>query len=247
MIKKYMMKTVKIKNIQRVGVRKVVDLTVEKNKTFVTANGIVVHNCNSVQPALRGFIEEFSNNCRFILTCNFKNRIIEPLHSRLAVIEFNTQKKDLAVLAGDFMVRMKKILTNENVKFDEKVLAELIIKHAPDWRRIIGECQRYSVSGELNPLAITGQSDENMAQLVGYLKTKDFKLMRSWVANNISLDTTAIIRRIYDATNETMKPESIPGAVLILADYSYRMSFMSDKEVGLVACLTELMSGVLWK
>lgn len=204
-------------------------------------------NANSVQPALRGFIEEFSNNCRFILTCNFKNRIIEPLHSRLAIIEFNTQKKDLAVLAGDFMVRMKKILANENIKYDEKVLAELIIKHAPDWRRIIGECQRYSVSGELNPLSITGQSDENMAQLVGYLKNKDFKLMRAWVANNISLDTVAIIRRIYDSSNDVMKPESIPGAVLILADYSYKSAFVSDKELNLVACLTELMGGVIWK
>lgn len=205
------------------------------------------HLTNQTQDALRGFIEEFSNNCRFILTCNFRNKIIEPLHSRLAVIEFNTSKKDLVKLAEQFMGRMQFILKKEGVKFDEKILAELIIKHAPDWRRIIGECQRYSTSGELNPLSIIGQSDQCIAELVKYLKDKDFKSMRSWVANNMSLDGVVVFRRLYDASNEIMKPTSIPGAVLVLADYMYKSSFCSDRELNTVACLVELMSEVEWK
>jgi DNA polymerase III delta prime subunit len=204
-------------------------------------------NPQSTQPALRGFIEEFSNNCRFILTCNFKNRLIEPLHSRLAVIEFNTTKKDLVGLAGQFMERMSFILKSENIKFDDKVVAELIIKFAPDWRRIIGECQRHSSGGQLNPLALIGQSDESIAELVKYLKDKDFKSMRAWSSNNVSLDGVVVFRRLYDAMNEVMKPDSIPGAVLILADYSYKAGFVADKELNMVACLTELMGSVNWK
>jgi len=204
-------------------------------------------NAQSTQPALRGFIEEFSNNCRFILTCNFKNRLIEPLHSRLAVIEFNTTKKDLVGLAEKFMQRLAFILNAEGVKFDEKVIAEMIIKFAPDWRRIIGECQRHSSGGQLNPLALIGQSDTSIAELVKYLKDKDFKSMRAWAANNVSLDGVVVFRRLYDSMNDTMKPDSIPGAVLVLADYSYRMAFMADKELGLVAALTELMGSVNWK
>lgn len=201
----------------------------------------------SIQPALRAFIEEFSNNCRFILTCNIKNKIISPLHSRLSVIEFNSSKKALANLAADFMKRMKRILANENVSYDEKVLAEIIMLHAPDWRRIIGECQRYSVSGTLSPLAIVNQSDENFHQLVSYLKEKNFKNMRIWVANNSSVDSSSIFKRLYDTMNSTMKPESIPQAVLILADYSYKSAFVADKELNLVAALVELMGSVQWK
>lgn len=203
-------------------------------------------NPSSTQPALRGFIEEFSNNCRFILTCNFKNRVIEPLHSRLAVIEFNTVKKDLVGLAGQFMERMKFILKNEGVKYNEKVLAEIIIKYAPDWRRIIGECQRHVSNGELNPLSLVGQADLGLAELVQYLKKKDFKSMRSWAANNTSLDGVVVFRRIYDAMNDVMQPNSIPGAVLVLADYSYKSAFVADKELNMVACLTELMGSVEW-
>ena len=203
-------------------------------------------NASSTQPALRGFIEEFSNNCRFILTCNFKNRIIEPLHSRLAVIEFNTNKKELASLAGQFMERMKFILKNEGVSFDDKVLAEIIIKFAPDWRRIIGECQRHITNGELNSLSLIGQTDQSIAELVSYLKKKDFKSMRSWVTNNTSLDGVIVFRRIYDSMYEIMKPGSIPGAVLVLAEYSYKAAFVADKELNMVACLTVLMGDVEW-
>jgi DNA polymerase III delta prime subunit len=204
-------------------------------------------NSSSTQPALRGFIEEFSNNCRFILTCNFKNKIIEPLHSRCSVIEFNRNKKELAVMASEFMKRMKMILKAESITADEKILAELIIRHAPDWRRVIGECQRHSTSGVLSSAALIETGDANMAEMIAYLKNKDFKSMRNWVANNCSLDSAAIFRKIYDGLSDTAQPKSIPAAVLILAEYSYKACFVSDRELNMVAACTELMSAVEWK
>ena len=204
-------------------------------------------NPQSTQPALRGFIEEFSNNCRFILTCNFKNRIISPLHSRCSVIEFNTTKKSLASLAGDFMKRLTFILKTEKIKYDDKTIAELIIRYAPDWRRVLNECQRYSTSGEIPTAILVGMSDENIAELANYLRSKDFKSMRNWVVNNSSLDVSVVFRKIYDNLYDIAVPGSIPAAVLILADYSYKAAFVSDKELNMVACLTELMGSVEWK
>lgn len=199
-------------------------------------------NAQSTQPALRGFIEEFSNNCRFILTCNFKNRIIEPLHSRCGVYEFNTTKKELAGLAAQFMKRATSILDAEGVSIDNKSLADLIMKHAPDWRRILNELQRHSMVG------ISGSSSvivtDTYNSLFEYLKTKDFKKMRSWVAQNVDADATAIFRAIYDQMNEKIKPESIPQLVLILADYSYKNAFVADHELNIVACMTEIMANV---
>jgi DNA polymerase III delta prime subunit len=203
-------------------------------------------NPQSTMPALRGFIEEFSNNCRFILTCNFKNRIIEPLHSRCSVIEFNTNKKSLAPLAKDFMKRMMTILQAEGIKYHEQTLAELIIRYAPDWRRVINECQRYSSSGEIPAAILVGMSDESIAELANYLRAKDFKSMRSWVVNNSSLDSTVVFRKIYDNLYDFATPSTIPSAVLILADYSYKAAFVSDKELNMVACMTELMGNVEW-
>lgn len=197
-------------------------------------------NAQSTQPALRGFIEEFANNCRFILTCNFKNRIIEPLHSRCGVYEFNTTKKQMAELAFQFMKRMEAILETENVTYDQKAIADLIMKHAPDWRRVINECQRQSIAGNISATdSITEYSD-----LFNHLKNKDFKKMRSWVAQNIDADATAIFRAIYDRMNEKIKPESIPQLVLILADYQYKNAFVADHELNIVACMTELMANV---
>jgi DNA polymerase III delta prime subunit len=203
-------------------------------------------NPQSTQPALRGFIEEFSNNCRFILTCNFKNRIISPLHSRCSVIEFNTTKKSLASLAGDFMKRLTFILKTEGIKYTDKTIAELIIRYAPDWRRVINECQRYSTSGEIPTAILVGMSDENIAELANYLRSKDFKSMRNWVVNNSSLDSSVVFRKIYDCLYDIALPASIPSAVLILADYSYKAAFVSDRELNMVACLTELMGNVEW-
>lgn len=201
-------------------------------------------NPQSTQPALRAFIEEFSNNCRFILTCNFKNRIIEPLHSRCGVYEFNTSKKDMAELAGQFMKRLKYILEQENVKYDNVTLANVISKHMPDWRRVINEVQRYAAIGS----DITGGSmapvRDNFSDLIAALKAKDFKKMRSWVVNNQDVDTSAIFRGLYDRMQDTVQPQSIPQLVLILADYQYKDAFVADHELNMVACMTEIMAGV---
>lgn len=199
----------------------------------------------ATQPALRGFIEEFSANCRFIFTCNYKNKIIEPLHSRCAVIEFSVTKGELAKLASKFMKRISHILREENVEFDQKILAELIIKYAPDWRRVINECKRHSTNGKLEVTALLGVN--NTSELITYLRDKDFKKMRSWVVANSNLDGLSIFRQIYDGAYDYIEPASIPSAVLILADYSYKSSFMADKELNLVAALTELMGSVTFK
>ncbi len=202
-------------------------------------------NPQSTQPALRGFIEEFSNNCRFILTCNFKNRIIEPLHSRCGVYEFNTSKKEKAELAGQFMKRLKYILAQENVTFDNIALADIISKHAPDWRRVINECQKVSAAtGSILGSVSGGSNSDVFGDLIAALKGKDFKKMRSWVVNNQDLDTSAIIRGIYDRMNDTVQPQSIPQLVLILADYQYKDAFVADHELNMVACMTEIMAGV---
>ena len=204
-------------------------------------------NAQSTQPALRGFIEEFSANCRFILTCNFKNRIIEPLHSRCSVIEFNTNKKQLAGLAGQFMKRLQFILDKEGIKYSNKVIADLIMRYAPDWRRVLNECQRYSASGEITPDILVDMSDQNVAQLISHLKTKDFKSMRGWVTNNSDVDSAVIFRKIYDSLYDYAEGQSIPGIILILADYQYKAAFVSDRELNIVACLTEIMASSQWK
>jgi len=204
-------------------------------------------NAQSTQPALRGFIEEFSANCRFILTCNFKNRIIEPLHSRCSVIEFNTNKKQLAGLAGQFMKRLQFILDKEGIKYSNKVIADLIMRYAPDWRRVLNECQRYSASGEITPDILVDMSDQNVAQLISHLKTKDFKSMRGWVTNNSDVDSAVIFRKIYDSLYDYAEGQSIPGIILILADYQYKAAFCADREINIVACLTEIMASSQWK
>ena len=201
-------------------------------------------NPQSTQPALRGFIEEFSNNCRFILTCNFKNRIIEPLHSRCGVYEFNTSKKSMAELCQSFMARCKTILDNESIEHDDKAIAELILKFAPDWRRVLNELQRYSINGKIDSGIINGLRDKNYDDLFSHLKNKNFKGMRSWVVNNIDTDASAIFRAIYDRMSDKVAPQSIPQLVLLLADYQYKNAFVADHELNVVACLTEVMSDV---
>jgi len=201
-------------------------------------------NPQSTQPALRGFIEEFSGNCRFILTCNFKNRIIEPLHSRCGVYEFNTTKKEMAGLCSQFMSRLDYILKEENVEYNKELIATLIMKYAPDWRRIINECQRYSIGGQLTTEVLVGGSDGEYEKLFKFLKEKDFKKMRTWVTNNIDVDVTAIFRSIYDQMFEKVAPGSIPQLVLILADYQYKNAFVADHELNIVACMTEIMANV---
>lgn len=204
-------------------------------------------NPQSTQPALRGFIEEFSNNCRFILTCNFKNRVIEPLHSRCAVYEFNTSKKDLVELAVQFMKRLKHILDCEDVKYDTDALVSIITKFAPDWRRILNEAQRQALFDTGITVRDSGQSTSSFADCFAALKAKDFKKMRSWVANNMDIDTAAIYRGLFDQMNQYVEPQSIPQLVLILADYQYKDAFVADHELNTVACLTEIMANVSFK
>jgi DNA polymerase III delta prime subunit len=204
-------------------------------------------NPQSTQPALRGFIEEFSNNCRFILTCNFKNRIIEPLHSRCSVYEFQIPAKERPGLAGAFFKRLQVILKTENVEFVPQVLIELVGKHFPDWRRVLNECQRYSLSGTIDAGVLTNVSNENIKTLMGYVKDKNFKSMRKWVVDNIDLEAAAIFRLVYDNMEDNISPNSIPQLVLIIADYQYKNSFVCDAEINLVAMFTEIMSSVEFK
>ena len=204
-------------------------------------------NPQSTQPALRGFVEEFHKNCRFILTCNFKNRIIEPLHSRFSNIEFKIVNKDKPKLASKLFERATYILKEQNVDFEEKVLAELIKKHFPDFRKLINELQRYSIAGTIDAGVLVNVSDENLKTLISHLKTKEFSNMRKWVVNNIDNDPVKIFRKIYDGMYESLQPETIPHAVLIIADYQYKSAFVADQEINLVACLTELMSQVKFK
>lgn len=202
-------------------------------------------NPQSTQPALRGFIEEFSNNCRFILTCNFKNRVIEPLHSRCAVYEFNTSKKDMAELAAQFMKRLKYILDSEGVKYDIQAIVSLITKFAPDWRRTLNEAQRQSLFD--SGIVVSDNNTSSFDDCFAALKAKDFKKMRSWVANNMDIDTAAIFRGLFDQMNQYVQPQSVPQLVLILADYQYKDAFVADHELNIVACLTEIMANVSFK
>jgi len=201
-------------------------------------------NPQSTQPALRGFIEEFSGNCRFILTCNFKNRIIEPLHSRCSVIEFNIAKKDMPPLLSEFMKRVEYILKAEGIEYDPQVIADLIMKHMPDWRRVLNELQRYSTSGTIDSGILVSVSETSINDLMIHIKQKDFKRMRQWVADNMDTEPASIFRKLYDNMYEYIDPKSIPQLVLILADYQYKNAFVADHELNLVACLTEIMAGV---
>jgi DNA polymerase III delta prime subunit len=204
-------------------------------------------NPQSTQPALRGFIEEFSKNCRFILTCNFKNRIIEPLHSRCSIYEFGIPNAEKPQLAMGFFTRLTNILDQEKVKYETKALAVLIEKYFPDWRRVLNECQRYSIGGTIDAGVLVNLSNENIKGLMKCLKEKDFKCMRKWVVENIDTEPQVIFRKIYDAMVEYIQPQSIPQVVLILADYQYKNSFVADHEINVVACMTELMASTEWK
>lgn len=201
-------------------------------------------NPQSTQPALRGFIEEFSNNCRFILTCNFKNRIIDPLHSRCSNYEFTFSKKILTTLCGAFMKRCVQILKDEGIAYNTETLVQVIMRHAPDWRRVLNELQRHSISGQLETAVILNDANDNYSLLFKALKDKDFKKMRSWVVNNMDVEPAAVFRGIYDMMYEYVQPQSIPQLVLILADYQYKNAFVADHELNLVACMTEIMAGV---
>jgi DNA polymerase III delta prime subunit len=203
-------------------------------------------NPNSTQPALRNAIEEFSGNCSFIFTCNFKNRIIDPLHSRCAVIDFGLKQNEKTQMAGQFFKRLQMILKTENVEYDDKVIVEVIKKHFPDFRRVINELQRYSKFGKIDSSILTQIVDVSINEVVNFLKEKDFGSLRKWVAIN-DIDATTLYRKLYDALYDVLLPQSIPQAVIILADYQYKQAFVADQEINTVACLTELMVGCEFK
>jgi len=196
---------------------------------------------NDVQLLLRAFIEEFANNCRFIFTCNYKNKILEPLHSRCAVVEFGIKGKEKAQIASQFFKRLNDILELERVEADKKVLAELINKHFPDWRRVLNECQRYAVSGKIDSGILASFTDINVNDVIKNLKTKNFPEVRKWVNSNLDNDSTVLLRRVYDALYEVLDGPSIAAAVLIVSKYQYQSAFVADQEINLLAALTEIM------
>ena len=198
-------------------------------------------NRESVQPAMRGLIEEFSNNCRFIFTCNYKNKILPALHSRCSVIDFRIKREDKPELAQKFSEVATKILDSEGIKYKPDVVAKLVVRYFPDFRRVLNELQNNAVSGKIDASILDASSNENFNQLVGFLKEKDFSEMRKWVAQNIDNDHVGLYRQVYDSLFSNIKKQSIPDAVLIIADYSYKSAFVADQEINMVACLTELM------
>ena len=196
---------------------------------------------SDVQLLLRASIEEFSGNCRFIFTCNYKNKIIEPLHSRCSVVEFSIKGKEKVKIAGLFFKRLQQILDTERISYDPPVLAEIINKHFPDWRRVLNECQRYSASGKIDTGILATFTDVSINDLTKNLKEKNFPSVRKWVVDNLDNDPTVLMRHVYDALYSTLKNTSIPAAVLIIARYSYQIAFVADQEINLLACLTEIM------
>ena len=199
-------------------------------------------NPQSTQPALRGFMEEFHKNCGFILTCNYKNRLIEPLHSRCSVIDFTIPKSEKPNLASEFMRRMVNILQNENVEYDKKVLVEVIQRHFPDWRRILNELQRYSISGRIDAGILVDMAEINIKELMKFMKEKEFTNVRKWVVNNLDMDSVRLYRSIYDSLYTFLDHSTIPHVVVVLAEYQHKSAFAADQEINLLACLTEIMA-----
>jgi DNA polymerase III delta prime subunit len=200
-----------------------------------------------VQPALRNFMEEYSSNCGFILTCNFKNRIIEPLHSRCSVVDFKINKADLPSLSVQFLKRACMILDTEGVAYDKKVVAAVISKHSPDWRRVLNELQRYSATGKIDEGILVNFSDEAYKKLIGHLKQKDFGAARKWIAENIDIDTDMLFKSLYDNCYDLLVPQSIPDLILILAKYQYQAAFVANKEINLAAAIIEVLANCSFK
>ena len=198
-------------------------------------------NANSTQPALRNFMEEFSRNCGFILTCNFKNRIIEPLHSRCSVVDFKISKKDMAKLAMQFMKRVNFILNTESVKYETAVIAEVIQKHFPDWRRVLNELQRYSVSGNIDSGILANMQETSIRELINFMKDKDFTEVRKWVKNNVDTDVNILYNQFYESASHYFTPDSIPMLVLHIATYQYQNAFSANTEINFAAFCAHVM------
>ena len=199
-------------------------------------------NPQSTQPAMRGFMEEFHKNCGFIFTCNYKNRLIEPLHSRCSVVEFMIPNSEKQTLASEFMERVITILNDQEVKYDKRVVAEVINKHFPDWRRVLNELQRYSVSGMIDAGILVNISEVNIRELMHSMKNKEFTNVRKWVVDNLDNDPVRLLRSIYDHMYDYMDGSSIPHLVVVLGEYQYKSAFVADQEINMLACLTEIMA-----
>ena len=222
-------------------------VSLEGGRKYIILDEADYLNPQSTQPALRGFMEEFHKNCGFILTCNYKNRLIEPLHSRCSVVDFIIPKSDKPKLASDFFSRVQTILKDEKVKFDQKAVAELLNKYFPDWRRVLNELQRYSASGQIDAGILVNLSEVNINELMESLKNQEFTNVRKWIVNNLDNDPVRIFRRFYDSLYDHIDKSTIPHAVVILAEYSYKSAFVADQEINLLACMTELMAQVKFK
>ena len=204
-------------------------------------------NPQSTQPALRGFMEEFHKNCGFILTCNYKNRLIEPLHSRCSVVEFTIPKSEKQKLSSEFMKRLINILETEKVEFDKRVIAEVINKHFPDWRRTLNELQRYAISGSIDAGMLVNLSNVNIKELMTFMKNKEFTNVRKWVVDNLDSDPVHLLRSVYDNLYEYVDGSTIPHCVVVLGEYQYKSAFVADQEINVMACLTEMMARAKFK
>lgn len=222
-------------------------VSLEGGRKYIILDEADYLNPQSTQPALRGFMEEFHKNCGFILTCNYKNRLIDPLQSRCSNIDFKITNGEKVKLAESFFKRIMDILKEENIKFEPKAVAELINSHFPDWRRVLNELQRYSASGQIDAGILISISNENIKELMTFLKNKEFTNVRKWIVNNLDNDANRIFRTIYDSLYDTIDHSTIPHAVVILGDYQYKSAFVADQEINLLACMTELMSQVKFK
>jgi DNA polymerase III delta prime subunit len=222
-------------------------ISLSDTKKVVILDEFDYSNAQSIQPALRGAIEEFAKNCRFILTCNYKNRIIEPIHSRCTCIDFSIPIKEKPQLAKDFLARCEYILKEEKINYEKKVLSQLIIKHFPDFRRTLNELQRYSSAGTIDVGILSEVGDIKIKELMDHMKGKDFSAARVWVVSNMDNDPQHIFRKLYDGLYEHLKSGSIPTAILTLAEYQYKSAFVADQEINLVACVVELMMGCEFK
>jgi DNA polymerase III delta prime subunit len=216
-------------------------VSISGNKKVVILDEFDYSNANSIQPALRGAIEEFADNCRFIITCNYKNRIISPIHSRCTNIEFTIPSEEKPTLAGQFMQRVKTILDKEAIPYEDKILAQLITKYFPDFRRVLNELQRYSVAGIIDIGILSQIGEVQVKELAVAMKAKNFTEVRKWVVSNLDNSQTELFRKIYDGLYDYVTPSSIPQAILILADYQHKAAFVADQEINLTACIVELM------
>jgi len=222
-------------------------VSLEGGRKYIILDEADYLNPQSTQPALRGFIEEFHKNCGFILTCNYKNRIIKPLHSRCSTIDFSIPNSEKPTLAKQFMERIISILGENKVEYEPRVIAEVINNHFPDWRRVLNELQRYSVSGKIDAGILVNISETNIKKLMGEMKKKEFTNVRKWVVDNLDNDPTRLFRQLYDNLYNYVDAGSIPHVVVILGEYQYKSAFVADQEINLMACLTEIMGAAKFK